>query len=62
MSPRWVGFLFPSFPAQKLIQHGLPAAHKFSPKPDFSSLEAVNREMRSTWERYGQSKLVRALL
>lgn len=39
-----------------------PAAHKFSPKPDFSSLEAVNREMRSTWERYGQSKLVRPFL
>lgn len=36
-------------------------AHKFSPKPDFSSLEAVNREMRSTWERYGQSKLANIL-
>ena len=62
MSPRWVRFLFLSFPSQKLIQHGLPAAHKFSPKPDFSSLDAVNREMRSTWERYGQSKLVRLFL
>ncbi|KWU44208.1 NAD(P)-binding protein, partial [Rhodotorula sp. JG-1b] len=36
-------------------------AHKFSPKPDFSSLDAVNREMRSTWERYGQSKLANIL-
>ncbi|GAA5975765.1 hypothetical protein JCM10908_005274 [Rhodotorula pacifica] len=36
-------------------------AHKFSPKPDFSSLEAVNRELKSTWERYGQSKLANIL-
>ncbi|GAA5882013.1 hypothetical protein JCM3774_003243 [Rhodotorula dairenensis] len=35
--------------------------HKFSPKPDFSSLEAVNRPLKSTWERYGQSKLANIL-
>jgi len=36
-------------------------AHTFSPKPDFSSLEAVNRKMASTWARYGQSKLANIL-
>lgn len=36
-----------------------PAGHKISPKPDFSSLEAVNKPLSSTWARYGQSKLVR---
>lgn len=35
------------------------AAHEFSPKPDFSSIEAANQEMKNTWQRYGQSKLVR---
>ncbi|GAA5925368.1 hypothetical protein JCM3775_001394 [Rhodotorula graminis] len=32
-------------------------AHQMSPKPDYSSLESVNRQMTSTWQRYGQSKL-----
>lgn len=32
-------------------------AHQMSPKPDYSSLESVNRQMSSTWQRYGQSKL-----
>ncbi|GAA6013648.1 hypothetical protein JCM8202_000763 [Rhodotorula sphaerocarpa] len=36
-------------------------AHKFSPRPDFSSVEMVNREFKNTWERYGQSKLANIL-
>ncbi|GAA6038880.1 hypothetical protein JCM8097_000549 [Rhodosporidiobolus ruineniae] len=35
--------------------------HEFSPKADFSSLDAVNREMKSTWTRYGQAKLANIL-
>ncbi|GAA6002241.1 hypothetical protein JCM10207_003142 [Rhodosporidiobolus poonsookiae] len=35
--------------------------HEMSPKPDFSSLEGVNKEMKSTWSRYGQSKLANVL-
>lgn len=37
------------------------AGHKFAPKPDFSSLDAVNQNFGSTWTRYGQSKLVSRL-
>lgn len=29
-------------------------AHKWAGSCDFSSIEAVNREMSSTWARYGQ--------
>ncbi|POY72619.1 hypothetical protein BMF94_4447 [Rhodotorula taiwanensis] len=36
-------------------------AHEFSPKPDFSSIEAANQEMKNTWQRYGQSKLANVL-
>ncbi|GJN87412.1 hypothetical protein Rhopal_000361-T1 [Rhodotorula paludigena] len=35
--------------------------HKLSPKPDFSSLDAANAPLRSTWHRYGQSKLANIL-
>ncbi|BGP30779.1 hypothetical protein JCM10296v2_002536 [Rhodotorula toruloides] len=35
--------------------------HKFAPKPDFSSLDAVNQKFGSTWTRYGQSKLANIL-
>ncbi|GAA5824763.1 hypothetical protein JCM3770_007147 [Rhodotorula araucariae] len=35
--------------------------HQMSPKPDFTSLEGVNRKMASTWVRYGQSKLANVL-
>lgn len=33
-----------------------------SPRPDFSSVEAANGELGSTWKRYGHSKLVRSVL
>ncbi|BGP38625.1 hypothetical protein JCM10450v2_002574 [Rhodotorula kratochvilovae] len=35
--------------------------HTMTTKPDFSSLEGVNREMGTTWIRYGQSKLANIL-
>ncbi|GAA5967286.1 hypothetical protein JCM11641_000502 [Rhodosporidiobolus odoratus] len=35
--------------------------HTMSPKPDFTSLEGVNQKMKSTWHRYGQSKLANIL-
>ncbi|GAA6038904.1 hypothetical protein JCM8097_000566 [Rhodosporidiobolus ruineniae] len=35
--------------------------HILCNKPDFSSLEAVNRKMGNTWARYGQSKLANIL-
>ncbi|KAK4058245.1 hypothetical protein OIO90_000402 [Microbotryomycetes sp. JL221] len=31
--------------------------HQITGTPDFSSTESVNRQMTSTWHRYGQSKL-----
>ncbi|KAM0788262.1 hypothetical protein ACM66B_001411 [Microbotryomycetes sp. NB124-2] len=37
------------------------AGHIITPKPNFSSLEAVNARMLSTWHRYGQSKLCNIL-
>ncbi|GAA5884596.1 hypothetical protein JCM6882_005313 [Rhodosporidiobolus microsporus] len=35
--------------------------HELSPKPDFSSLEGANQQMKGTWARYGQSKLANIL-
>ncbi|ORY88786.1 hypothetical protein BCR35DRAFT_301118 [Leucosporidium creatinivorum] len=35
--------------------------HRYTPKPDFTSLETVNAPLGSTWDRYGQSKLANVL-
>ncbi|GAA5821268.1 hypothetical protein JCM11251_004543 [Rhodosporidiobolus azoricus] len=35
--------------------------HEMSPKPDFSSLESANRDLKGTWARYAQSKLANIL-
>ncbi|KAK4051958.1 hypothetical protein OIV83_002663, partial [Microbotryomycetes sp. JL201] len=37
------------------------AGHTVTPRPNFSSLDAVNARMISTWHRYGQSKLCNIL-